>query len=190
MAASKKKKTTTKSSTAKSKTATKSKAAKKPVKQAKAAAKTVKKTTAKTASAQKEAMEQLFGMETLMQNTPFQFDKITQDASAMGQAQMEAAIKSSTTLFKGMEDIMKTCMEIAQEGAEKNAAAVQKIMACKTLNEYTEAQNKLAQENFDKFMTGATKISEMSVRVCTEAMEPMNDQINKSIKQAAKAAAA
>ena len=126
-----------------------------------------------------------FGMEAAMTNTPFQFDnKFTQDAAALGQANMEAAIKSSTLFFKGMEDIMKTCMEFAQEGGEKSSEAAKSMMSCKTLNEFTDAQNKFAQSSFDDFMSGATKISEMSVKLCTEALEPINDQLNKSIKKA------
>lgn len=120
-----------------------------------------------------------------MNATPFQFDKIAQDASAIGQSSMEAAVKSSTLFFKGMEDIMKTCMEFAQDNAEKSSEAIKALMSCKTLNELTEKQSKFAQSSFDDCMAAATKISEMSVKVCTECMEPINDQMGKAMKKAA-----
>ncbi|MEM6781721.1 MAG: phasin family protein [Pseudomonadota bacterium] len=145
---------------------------------------------AKSANGQIPNMDKLFGMETLMTQSPFQFDKITQEASAMGQAQMEAAMKSSNTFMKGMEDMMKTYMEMMQDSTEKSAEAMKSVMACKTLNEYTEAQNKIAQASFDDFMAGATKLSEMSVKICTEACEPINDQLTKSMQKASKAMAA
>ena len=56
--------------------------------------------------------------------------------------------------------------------------------------ELTEAQNKLAQQSFDDFMAGATKISEISVKVCGEAFEPLNAQMNTALKKASEAAAA
>lgn len=160
-----------------------------------AASKTVKKQAAPKASKPSaakpaKAMENIFGMETLMTNSPFQFDKISQEAANMGQANMEAAIKSSNMFMKGMEDMMKTCMEMMQDSTEKSTDAMKSMMACKTLNEYTEAQNKIAQSSFDDFMAGMTKLSEMGVKMCTEAAEPMNDQMTKAMKKASDSMAA
>lgn len=114
-----------------------------------------------------------------------QFEKLTQDAASMGQEQVEAFVKSGTILAKGMEDILKTCMSIAQTTTEKSQEAAKTIMACKTLNEFTEAQSKLAQDSFDDFMATATKLSELSIKVATESLEPINDQVGKAMKKAA-----
>ena len=119
-----------------------------------------------------------------------QFDQITQDAAVMGQAQVDAIVKCSTIFTKGMEDIMKTVMEIAQEAGEKSQAAAKSVMSCKTINEFADVQTKLAQASFDEFMTNATKISEKGVKLCTDAMEPINDQMGKAIKKASDAMAA
>lgn len=119
-----------------------------------------------------------------------QMEKLTQDAAVMGQAQMDALVKSSTIFAKGMEDIIKICMDIAQDAGEKSQTAAKTLMACKTLNEFTDVQTKLAQSSFDECMTNATKISEKAVKLCSEAMEPINDQMGKSIKRASEAMAA
>ncbi len=131
-----------------------------------------------------------FKMETNMLKGNKQFDKIAQDAAVMGQDQIDALVKSSTIFAKGMEDIVKTCMEIAQEAGEKSQAVAKTMMSCKTLNEFTDVQTKLAQASFDEFMTNATKISEQSVKLCTDALEPINDQMGKAIKKASDAMAA
>ena len=119
-----------------------------------------------------------------------QFDKISQDAAAVGQAQMDALVKSTTIFTKGMEDIMKTCMEICQEAGEKSQTAAKTMMSCKTINEFADIQTKMAQASFDEFMTNATKISEKSVKLCTEAMEPINDQMGKAMRKATESMAA
>lgn len=126
-------------------------------------------------------------MEMKMTNNK-QYEKITSDAAAMGQEQMDAFVKSSTIFAKGMEGVMKTCMDMAQSSAEKAQAAAKTMMTCKTINELTEAQSKFAQASFDEFMTGANKISEMSVKLATECMEPINGQMGKAIKKASQAA--
>lgn len=119
-----------------------------------------------------------------------QFDKFTQDAAVLGQDQMDAIVKSTTIFQKGMEEIVKTVSQIAQDAGEKNAAATKTLFSCKTLNELADAQSKLAQSSYDEFLSNATKLSELSVKVCTETFAPINDQLGKTIKKASDAAAA
>jgi phasin family protein len=134
---------------------------------------------------------QPFTLETNMfKGNNKQIDQLTQDAAVMGQAQVDALVKSTTIFTKGMEDIMKTCMELAQEAGEKSQSIAKTMMSCKTINEFADVQTKLAQASFDEFMTNATKISEKSVKLCTEAMEPINDQMGKAMKKATDALAA
>ncbi len=133
---------------------------------------------------------QPFKLETNMFKGNKQFEQFTQSATVMGQDQVDALVKSSTIFAKGMEDIIKTCMEIAQEAGEKGQNVAKTVMACKTLNEFTDVQTRLAQASFDEFMTNCTKISEKTVKLCTDAMEPINDQMGKSIKKATESMAA
>lgn len=133
---------------------------------------------------------QPFKLEANMFKGNKQFEQMTQSATVMGQDQVDALVKSSTIFAKGMEDIIKTCMEIAQEAGEKSQTVAKTVMSCKTLNEFTDVQTRLAQSSFDEFMTNATRISEKAVKLCTEAMEPINDQMGKSIKRASDSMAA
>ena len=176
-------------------------ASKKPTKKVKAAAKkaseTIKKNTENFVPSMDfsmfgKAFPQFkpFSMETNMFKGNKQLEKMTQDAAVMGQDQMEAVVKASTIFAKGMEDIIKTCMEIAQEAGEKSQNAAKTMMACKTLNEFTDVQTRMAQASFDEFMTNSTRLSEKAVKLMTDAMEPINDQMGKSIKRASDTMAA
>ena len=123
-------------------------------------------------------------METLMNSQKNQFEKLSTDGAEQVRQVSDNMMKSSTLFMKGMEQVMKTCMSMAQDSAEKNAEAMKQLMACKTINDFTEAQNKLAQQNFDDMMQNATKLSEICIKVCTEAFDPINDQLSKAIKKA------
>lgn len=129
-------------------------------------------------------------VENLMSNSKNQFEKFSQDFTGAGREQVEALVKSSTIFAKGMEDLVKLAVGLAQESAEKSADAVKSLMACKTFNEFTEAQNKLAQKNFDNLMHSATKFSELTIKLATESFEPINAQLTKSIKKASDSLAA
>ena len=133
---------------------------------------------------------QPFKLETDMFKGNKQFEKIAADAAVAGQDQVEALTKSSAILAKGMEDILKTCMEIAQESTEKSQSVAKTIMSCKTLNEFMDVQTRLAQASFDDFMTNATRISEKAVKLGTEVFEPINDQMGKTMKKASDVMAA
>ena len=118
------------------------------------------------------------------------FEKITQDAAEMGRENVEAVIKAGTIFFKGYEDLMRTAVEMTQKSAEKQSKYMQQALSMKNLNELTSLQNKMVQDNFDDFMQGTTKLSEMTAKLLSEASEPVNAQVNKSVEKASKAMAA
>ena len=129
-------------------------------------------------------------MENIMTNNKAQYEKITSEAASNGKEGVEALLKSTNIWMKGTEDLMKTYMTLAQESAAKNSEAIKTLLGCKNLNELTEAQNKLAQQSFDGFMAGATKLSELTVKMTTDAMEPINDQVSKTVRKATESVAA
>lgn len=129
-------------------------------------------------------------MENIMTQNKAHYEKLANDASSAGKEGVEALLKSTNIWMKGTEDIMKAYMNFAQESAAKNSEAIKTLLGCKNLNELTEAQNKLAQESFDGFMAGATKLSELSVKLATDALEPINDQVSKTIRKATDSLAA
>lgn len=152
-------------------------------------------TTAKTAKTTVTAFRPLpkpdfFKMEIDMIKGNKQFEKITQDAAVMGQDQFEAVVKSTQIFQKGVEEIIKVATQIAQDAGEKQATATKTLMACKTLNEFADIQGKLAQSSFDNFMSNATRLTELSVKVYTDTFAPINDQVGKAVKKASNSVAA
>ena len=121
-------------------------------------------------------------METAMNAFKTQYDKMfAGDASAAMRESVESMTKSSETFTKSAEQMMKMMSQMMQESADRNAEAMKALMACRTMNEYAEASNKLAQQNFDEAMSAMTKFSEMSIKMCSQAMEPMNSQMTKAM---------
>lgn len=122
--------------------------------------------------------------------TKANFEKLTSDAAVSSKEHMDAFVKCGTLLSKGSEELVKTYMGLIQNSAEKSAEGVKALMACKTLNELTETQNKLAQDSFETYMSGVTKLSELTVKLANSSLEPINAQFTKSMKKASEAAAA
>ena len=96
----------------------------------------------------------------------------------------DAWTKSGTIFAKGIEEMMKACVSQAQSSQEKNANLWQSLMGCKTVNEWAEAQNKLAQESFEEVLNISAQVSEMSVKCIMDACEPLNKQMSQAMKKA------
>lgn len=127
-------------------------------------------------------------MESIMNDTQKNFEKIRNEATETTRQGVEACAKSGTAIAKGWEQLIKTSIELAQNSAERQSAAFKDLMACKTLNDLTEAQNRIAQANFEDAMQAATKISEISIKIATEAFEPINEEVSKTIRKTSEAA--
>lgn len=127
-------------------------------------------------------------METTMTNLKNQYEKLSEEASCSIRDSVESMSKSTATFAKGAEQILKTLTEAAQGSSQRNAEALKALMATRTLNEFAEAQNKLAQQNFEEAMSTMTKLSEMTIKLCSEALEPINGQMTKAMTSAMNAA--
>ena len=125
-----------------------------------------------------------------MTKTKAQFENLASEAKNFGRDGFEAFSKSLTLYAKGVETIMRESMSIAQKTAEKQTQLVKEAMSAKTINQWAEAQSRIAQTNFDDCMAAASKLSELSVRVMTESAEPLNHQISKGMKKATASVAA
>lgn len=129
-------------------------------------------------------------MEDFVSKGKTQFEKLSGEAASLGKENVEALVESGNIFAKGFEGIMKTYAALAQDVSEKNAEAFQKLMGCKTVNEYAEIQNKVAQESFDGFMANATKLSELGIKLATDAFEPLNEQITRNLSRVTESVAA
>lgn len=113
-----------------------------------------------------------------------QFEDLTKEATAFS----DAMTKSCTIFAKGYETLLRTTMELSQSAAEKQASFAKEALSCKSLNAFTDMQSKAAQASLEDFMSGATKITEMSTKVLTESAEPINAQLNKAMQKMKQAA--
>ena len=129
-------------------------------------------------------------MENFMTQGKDQFEKLTNEATTLGRDGFDAFNKSMAIFARGFEDIVRTSMSIAQTTAEKQGQLVKEALSTKSLNEWADIQNRIAQTSFDDAIAAATKLSEMSVKVLTQGSEPINNQLTKGMKKASEAMAA
>lgn len=181
-----KKKKTTKSkatSTTVKKAATKSKKPRTVAKKKPAAPKTQRKP-----ASPKPASQDL--TEVIMTKGKTQFDKFTQDSNTLIRESVESFFKSGSIALNRIEELVRETTAITENYAEKQQGYIKEFMGIKTLNDFAEVQHRISRANFDDFMSGVTRVSELSVKFLTDSVEPISDQMNKGMQKARETMAA
>jgi len=115
--------------------------------------------------------------------------KGSDDWTRAGQENLEAFIKSSQILARSAEDLSKALAEFAQTSMEMSTKASQTLMGVKSLQDLAEVQSGLAKDSLEHFIAGASRLSDMTMKVANEAMEPISARVNKAVEKLSKSAA-
>lgn len=110
------------------------------------------------------------------------------EISAMGKANAEAVLKSTQIVAKGFEELSKAMFGFAQTSVQQTVDMGQAYAGVKTLKDLTDLQKQNVQKSFDSMIAEGTKISEMSVKVANDALEPLSARINELMSKVSKSA--
>ena len=98
-------------------------------------------------------------------------------------------MKAGSIYARGMEDLSKTVMAITQSQLEASVAAAKAVLGCTSLRQMVDLQTDLARSNFDKLVADGSKLSEISLKVANEALEPIQARVNVAVEKFIKPAA-
>lgn len=113
-----------------------------------------------------------------------------EDVVSFGKDNFDAVVKASTIWSKGLQTVGATVYSLAQASVEENVNAAKALMACKNVQEFTSLQADLAKTGYEKFVKEAGKVSETTVKLAEEAMEPIAARVNAAVELAGKFKAA
>ena len=105
------------------------------------------------------------------------------DFTAMGQQNIDAMVEAGQIMAFGMESVSRELMSFAQASAEANAAAATKMFSAKTVQEAIDLQNAYARESFDKAVAETGKLTEMSVKLASDAFAPLQTRVNVAVEK-------
>ncbi len=136
------------------------------------------------------------GMEQVIQLTKDNVEKAStaffkgyDEFSVYSKGNVEAAVKAGSIYARGMEDLSKTLMSITQAQLEASVGATKALMGCSSLRQMVDIQTDLARNNFDKLVADGSKLSEISLKVANEVLEPIQARVNVAVEKFIKPAA-
>jgi phasin family protein len=149
--------------------------------------KAASKTTATAAVAASETVEQ--AVEAAREQVEKASAAATQgygDFAALQRDAFDALIRSGEILARGAEALGKEYFAFAQDTAAANSEAATALIAARSLEEVVDLQSKIVRTSFDKSVDESGKLSEMSLKIASEAFEPLQKQISVSVETAMK----
>jgi phasin family protein len=114
--------------------------------------------------------------------------KVLEDVAKFQKDNLEAVVSASNVYAKGFETFGKAWYALTQETVEASAAVAKALLGAKTLKEAVDLQTDFAKTTFDKFVAESTKLSEISIKVANEALEPINARVNVAVEKLLKPA--
>ncbi len=109
--------------------------------------------------------------------------------AGFGKDNLDAAFQFGAVAAKGFEAIGKELMAYNQKALEAGMERATALLGCKTVQDVVEFQTETARGNFDELVAQGTKITELSVKVANEAVEPISVRVNDTVEKFVKAAA-
>jgi phasin family protein len=117
------------------------------------------------------------------------FFKGYDEISVMSKGNVEAVVKAGSIYARGMEDLSKTVIAITQTQLEASVAAAKAVLGCTSLRQMVDLQTDLARTQFDRIVADGSKLSEISLKVANEALEPIQARVNVAVEKFIKPAA-
>lgn len=104
------------------------------------------------------------------------------DFAALQKDAFDALMRSGEILAKGAEALGKEYFAFAQKTAEAGNEAAKALMAAKSVTEFVQLQSDFIRINLDKSVGEGTKLSEMSLKIASEAFEPLQKQMTAAVE--------
>jgi phasin family protein len=105
------------------------------------------------------------------------------DVKVEGQVTFDAVARANAAFTKGVEAFGEEVLAYAQSSVAQNVEAVKALTTAKTFKDVIELQTGFARTSFDQFLAESAKLSELSVKVATETVAPLQDRASVAAKK-------
>lgn len=103
-----------------------------------------------------------------------------EDAGKFGKEFLDTGLKSFASLSKGFQAIATEATEYSKKSFETGSAAIEKLVAAKSLEKAIEIQTDYAKQAYESFVAQATKLGELYAEVAKDAYKPYESIVAKA----------
>ena len=96
-----------------------------------------------------------------------------EDFQKFSREQLEAYTTASTTLSKGLQDIVTESTDYSKKAFAAGTAMYEKLLGARTVESAIQIQTEFAKQAYEGFVAQATRVSELYTRVASDALKPV-----------------
>jgi hypothetical protein len=100
--------------------------------------------------------------------------QLSEGVATFNRDYMETVFRSASVFAKGCEALGNECMAYAQAVVEDGMETSKALMGCRSLDEAVEIQTGYVSGALDRYLAESAKLSELSVKLASVAIEPIN----------------
>jgi phasin family protein len=120
------------------------------------------------------------GMKTMIKNT--------EDFVALGQANMEAFVKSGQIWAAGVQELMKQFATTTKTSFDESVSTFKAISSAKSVAEAIELQSKFASSVVEKALAASNTLINTSIKLSEQTLAPITARVTGTVETFAKAA--
>jgi phasin family protein len=125
------------------------------------------------------ATKPLLGMNTMIRST--------EDFVALGQANMEALVKSGQIWTAGVQELMKQFAETAKASFDESVATLKAISSAKTVTEAMNLQSKFVTSVAGRALGESNKLVDASIKLTEQTLAPITARVTSTVETFGKA---
>ena len=114
--------------------------------------------------------------------------KSTEDFVALGQANMEAFVKSGQIWTAGVQELMKQFAETAKASFDESVATFKAISSAKSVTEAMDLQSKFATSAAGRALAESNKLVGASIKLTEQTLAPITARVTSAVETIGKAA--
>jgi phasin family protein len=112
--------------------------------------------------------------------------KAMDEATTFAKGNVEAVVTSTQVAAKGFEQVSAAALAFGKKSFEDAQAAAKTMAAVKSPKEFLDLHNATVKSGYDAYVAEASKLTELSMKVMTDAFEPLSTRFALAMEKFAK----
>ena len=99
---------------------------------------------------------------------------VAEELAELTRANVEAVVEAGKIAATGAKSVGEDALQRARSGLEQNVAEFKSLAQASSPSEFFQLQGEIARSNFDRMVATFSQLTEQSVKLAGEAMQPLS----------------
>lgn len=102
--------------------------------------------------------------------------KAAEELTELTRANVEAMVEAGKIAATGAKSVGEEALQRTREGLEQNVAEFKSLAQAQNPSEFFQLQGEIARKNFDRIVASLSQLTEASVKLAGEAVQPLSNR--------------